>query len=184
MDIIAWAFGTMALLYNCDSDKIRLWIRQSNADTWNQARQNPPRKHCYDRRGYCRSDWRVCLPRIFDNNISSKIRRHSISGSRAYYELQKKLRLRKLHELAKLYGVPCIQKVAKARRMRWAGHFARLPDNNSAKMAFASNPVQADVKHSERIGLIRCNRIWRVGQKRSCRDIVSIFNKDLSNKLM
>lgn len=50
-------------------------------------------------------------------------------------------RRRMNHELAQLYGEPSIQKVAKAGRIRWAGHVARMPDNNPAKMVFASNPV-------------------------------------------
>ncbi|KRF97428.1 uncharacterized protein Dwil_GK26988, partial [Drosophila willistoni] len=135
-----------------------------------------------------------------DNNVSREIRRRIISGSRAYYGLQKKLRSKKIHartkctmyktlirpvvlyghetwtmleedlqalgvferrvlrtifggvqengvwrrrmnhELAQLYGEPSIQKVAKAGRIRWAGHVARMPDSNPAKMVFASDP--------------------------------------------
>ncbi|XP_062706099.1 uncharacterized protein LOC134287678 [Aedes albopictus] len=136
-----------------------------------------------------------------DNNVSCEIRRRIISGSRAYYGLQKKLRSKKIHprtkctmyktlirpvilyghetwtmleedlqalgvferrvlrtifggvqengvwrrrmnhELAALYGEPSIQKVAKAGRIRWAGHVARMPDNNPAKLVFATDPV-------------------------------------------
>ncbi|XP_062704756.1 uncharacterized protein LOC134287060 [Aedes albopictus] len=136
-----------------------------------------------------------------DNNVSREIRRRIISGSRAYYGLQKKLRSKKIHprtkctmyktlirpvilyghetwtmleedlqtlgvferrvlrtifggvqengvwrrrmnhELAALYGEPSIQKVAKAGRIRWAGHVARMPDNNPAKLVFATDPV-------------------------------------------
>lgn len=50
-------------------------------------------------------------------------------------------RRRMNHELAQLYGEPSIQKVAKAGRIRWAGHVARMPDNYPAKMVFASNPA-------------------------------------------
>ena len=50
-------------------------------------------------------------------------------------------RRRMNHELAALYGEPSIQKVAKAGRIRWAGHVARMPDNNPAKLVFANHPV-------------------------------------------
>ena len=43
------------------------------------------------------------------------------------------------HELAQLFGGPSIQKVAKAGRIRWAGHVVRMPDNNPAKLVFASD---------------------------------------------
>ncbi|XP_062716568.1 uncharacterized protein LOC134291990 [Aedes albopictus] len=136
-----------------------------------------------------------------ENNVSREIRRCIISGSRAYYGLQKKLRSKKIHprtkctmyktlirpviiyghetwtmleedlqalgvferrvlrtifggvqengvwrrrmnhELAALYGEPSIQKVAKAGRIRWAGHVARMPDNNPANLVFATDPV-------------------------------------------
>ncbi len=50
-------------------------------------------------------------------------------------------RRRMNHELAQLYGEPSIVKVTKAGRIRWAGHVARMPDNNPVKMVFATNPV-------------------------------------------
>lgn len=50
-------------------------------------------------------------------------------------------RRRMNHELAALYGEPSIQKVAKAGMIRWAGHVARMPDNNPAKLVFANHPV-------------------------------------------
>ncbi|XP_062716449.1 uncharacterized protein LOC134291957 [Aedes albopictus] len=50
-------------------------------------------------------------------------------------------RRRMNHELVALYGEPSIQKVAKAGRIRWAGHVARIPDNNPAKLVFATDPV-------------------------------------------
>lgn len=34
-----------------------------------------------------------------------------------------------------------IQKVAKAIRVRWAGHVLRIPDNNLTKMLYTSNPA-------------------------------------------
>ena len=48
-------------------------------------------------------------------------------------------RRRMNHELPQLYGGPSIRKVAKAGRIRWAGHVVRMPDNNPAKLLFASN---------------------------------------------
>ena len=47
-------------------------------------------------------------------------------------------RRRMNHELAQLYGGPSIRKVAKAGRIRWAGHVVRMPDNNPARLVFAS----------------------------------------------
>jgi len=50
-------------------------------------------------------------------------------------------RRRMNHELVQLFNEPSIQKVAKAGRVRWAGHVARMPDSNPAKMVFNSNPA-------------------------------------------
>ena len=60
-------------------------------------------------------------------------------------------RRRMNHELAQLYGKPSIRKVAKAGRIRWAGHVARMPDAldarqpnqtiNPVKLVFNSEPV-------------------------------------------
>ncbi|KXJ77516.1 hypothetical protein RP20_CCG007352 [Aedes albopictus] len=116
-----------------------------------------------------------------DNNVSREIR--IISGSRADYGFQKKLRSKKIYtrikctmyktlirpmvlyghetwtifggvqengvwrtrmnqEFATLYGEPSIQKVAKAGRIRWAGHVARMLDNNPAKLVFVTKPFK------------------------------------------
>ena len=42
------------------------------------------------------------------------------------------------HELVQLYGGPSVRKVAKAGRIRWAGHVVRMPNNNPARLVFAS----------------------------------------------
>ncbi|EDS45411.1 conserved hypothetical protein [Culex quinquefasciatus] len=55
------------------------------------------------------------------------------------------------HELAQLYNEPSIRKVAKAGRLQWAGHVARMPERteqlsqwnqkiNPAKLVFVSEP--------------------------------------------
>ena len=76
------------------------------------------------------------------------------------------------HELAQLYGEPSIQKVAKAGRIRWAGHVARMPDNYPAKMVFATNPAGRRRPGAQRARWVdqverdlaestRCPRDWR-----------------------
>ena len=61
-------------------------------------------------------------------------------------------RRRMNHELAQLYNEPSIRKVAKAGRLQWAGHVARMPERteqlsqrnqkiNPAKLVFVSEPV-------------------------------------------
>lgn len=45
------------------------------------------------------------------------------------------------HELAVVYGKPSIQKECEAGRIRWAAHFARIPNNNLAKMVCANDLV-------------------------------------------
>ena len=50
-------------------------------------------------------------------------------------------RRRMNHELARLLGEPSIQKVAKAGRMRWAGHVVGMPDYNPTKLVFTINPA-------------------------------------------
>ncbi|XP_039452873.1 uncharacterized protein LOC120431820, partial [Culex pipiens pallens] len=60
-------------------------------------------------------------------------------------------RRRMNHELAQLYNEPSIRKVAKAGRLQWAGHVARMPERteqlsqrnqkiNPAKLVFVSEP--------------------------------------------
>ncbi|XP_052565823.1 uncharacterized protein LOC128093352 [Culex pipiens pallens] len=64
-------------------------------------------------------------------------------------------RRRMNHELAQLYNEPSIRKVAKAGRLQWAGHVARMPERpeqlsqrnqriNPAKLVFVSEPKQQD----------------------------------------
>ena len=60
--------------------------------------------------------------RVFDNRVLRRIfgpKRDEVTGE-----------WRKLHneELSGLYSLPCIVRVVKSRRMRWAGHVARMGD--------------------------------------------------------
>ena len=80
-------------------------------------------------------------------------------------------RRRMNHELARLYGEPSIQKVAKAGRIRWAGHVARMPDSYPAKLVFASNPAGTRRRGAQRARWVDqmehdlqstgCPRNWR-----------------------
>ena len=80
-------------------------------------------------------------------------------------------RRRMNHELARLYGEPSILTVAKTGRMRWAGHVARMPDNNPAKLVFASNPTGTRRRGAQRsrwldqverdLTDVGCPRNWR-----------------------
>uniref|UniRef100_A0A8D8E4R5 (northern house mosquito) hypothetical protein n=1 Tax=Culex pipiens TaxID=7175 RepID=A0A8D8E4R5_CULPI len=64
-------------------------------------------------------------------------------------------RRRMNHELAQLYGKPSIRKVAKAGRIRWAGHVARMPDALDARQLNQTiNPVKL-VFNSEPFGTRR-----------------------------
>jgi hypothetical protein len=45
-----------------------------------------------------------------------------------------------LNELHKLYSSPSIIRVIKSRRMRWAGHVARIREKRNAYMIFVGNP--------------------------------------------
>ena len=75
------------------------------------------------------------------------------------------------YELARLYGEPSILTVAKTGRMRWAGHVARMPDNNPAKLVFASNPAGTRRRGAQRLRWldqverdlmdVGCPRNWR-----------------------
>ncbi len=94
------------------------------------------------------------------------------------------------HELARLYGEPSIRKVAKAGRVRWAGHVAKLPHNNPTKMAFASNPVGTRRRGAQRARWLDQVKqdLENVGQDRSWRDTAmdrvnwrNIVNEVLSN---
>jgi hypothetical protein len=39
-----------------------------------------------------------------------------------------------------MYSSPSIIRIIKARRMRWAGHVARIGEKNNAYMLFVGNP--------------------------------------------
>ena len=84
-------------------------------------------------------------------------------------------RRRMNHELAQLYGEPSIQKVAKAGRVRWAGHVARMPDSNPAKMVFASDPAGTRRRGAQRARWADQvqNDLASVGRIRGWRDAAS-----------
>ena len=83
-----------------------------------------------------------CLPRLLSNNLKIKIYRTIILPVVLYgcetwsltLREERKLRdevtgeWRRLHneELNDLYCSPCIVRVIKSRRMKWAGHVARM----------------------------------------------------------
>ena len=61
-----------------------------------------------------------CRPRVFENRVLRRIfgpKTDEVTGE-----------WRKLHneELSELYSLPNIVRVVKSRRMRWAGHVARM----------------------------------------------------------
>ncbi|XP_062714811.1 uncharacterized protein LOC134291290 [Aedes albopictus] len=211
MDIIARTFGTVAELYNRlkrEAAKVGLVVNASKTKYMLVGGTENDRIHLGSNVTIDGDTFEVVEEFVYlgslltaDNNVSREIRRHIISGSRAYFGLQKKLRSKKIHprtkctmyktlirpvilnghvtwtmleedlqalgvferrvlraifggvqengvwrrrmnhELAALYGEPSIQKVVKAGRIRWAGHVARMPDNNPAKLVFATDPV-------------------------------------------
>jgi hypothetical protein len=55
--------------------------------------------------------------RVFENRVLRKIKRDKVTGQ------WRKLRNEELHDL---YCSPNIVRVLKSRRMRWAGHVARM----------------------------------------------------------
>ena len=69
-------------------------------------------------------------------------------------------RRRMNHELAQLFGGPSIRKVTKAGRIRWMGHVVRMPDNNPAKLVFASEgPEERRRRGGQRA---KWRKIWKV----------------------
>jgi hypothetical protein len=72
--------------------------------------------------------------RVFENRVLSKIfglKRDEVTGG-----------WRKLHneELHRLYSSPSIDRVIKARRMRWAGHVARMGEVRGAYNILVGRP--------------------------------------------
>ncbi|XP_052563032.1 LOW QUALITY PROTEIN: uncharacterized protein LOC120414040 [Culex pipiens pallens] len=75
-------------------------------------------------------------------------------------------RRRMNHELAQLYNEPSIRKVAKAGRLQWAGHVARMPERpeqlsqrnqriNPAKLVFVSEPGRFGSMLVQDLGLLQ-----------------------------
>ncbi|XP_062717045.1 uncharacterized protein LOC134292171 [Aedes albopictus] len=211
MDIIARTFGTVAELYTRlkrEAAKVGLVVNASKTKYMLVGGTEHDRIRLGSNVTIDGDTFEVVEEFVYlgslltaDNNVSREIWRRIISGIRAYYGLQKKLRSKKIHprtkctmyktlirpvilyghetwtmleedlqalgvferrvlrtifggvqengvwrrrmnhELAAPYGEPSIQKVAKAGRIRWAGHVARMPDNNPAKLVFATDPV-------------------------------------------
>ncbi|XP_062707776.1 uncharacterized protein LOC134288081 [Aedes albopictus] len=211
MDIIARTFGTVAEQYTrlkCEAAKVGLVVNAAKTKYMLVGGTERDRTSLGSNVTIDGDTFKVVEEFFYlgslltaDNNVSREIRRRIISGSRAYYGLQKKLRSKKIHprtkctmyktlirpvvlyghetwtmleedlqalgvfegrvlrtifggvqengvwrrrmnhELAALYGEHSIQKVAKAGRIRWAWHVARMPDNHPAKFVFANHPV-------------------------------------------
>jgi hypothetical protein len=76
----------------------------------------------------------VHRPRVFENKVPRKIfgpKRDDVTGG-----------WRKLHneELPDLYSLPSIIRIIKSRRMRWAGHVARMGEKRNAYTLLVGNP--------------------------------------------
>jgi hypothetical protein len=72
--------------------------------------------------------------RVFENSVLRRIfgpRRDEVTGE-----------WRKLHnkELSNLYSLPNIVRVIKSRRMRWAGHVARMRDSRDMYRVLMGKP--------------------------------------------
>jgi hypothetical protein len=72
--------------------------------------------------------------RVFENRVLRRIfglKRDEVAGE-----------WRKLHneELRDLYSSPSIIRIIKSRRMRWAGHVARIGENRNASRLLAEKP--------------------------------------------
>ena len=72
--------------------------------------------------------------RVFENRILRRIFGPKRDASREW---------RKLHneELYSLYGAPYIVRVIKSRRLRWAGHVARMEEGRSAFKMLTGEPT-------------------------------------------
>jgi hypothetical protein len=72
--------------------------------------------------------------RVFENRVLRRIfgtKRYEVTGG-----------WRKLHneELHNLYSFPSIIRIIKSRRMRWAGHVARMGEKRNAYRILVGNP--------------------------------------------
>jgi hypothetical protein len=96
--------------------------------------------------------------RVFENKVLGRIfgpKRDEVTGG-----------WRKLHneELLGLYSLPSIFRVIEARRMRWAGHVARMGEVRGAYNILVGRP-------EGRILLERPRRIWEDNIKMDLREI-------------
>jgi len=72
--------------------------------------------------------------RVFDNRVLSRVfgtKRDEVTGE-----------WRKLHneELSDMYSLPNIVRVVKSRRMRWAGHVARMGEEKGVYRVLVGKP--------------------------------------------
>ena len=77
-------------------------------------------------------------PGVFENRVLKKIfgpKRNEVTGE-----------WRKLHneELNNLYSSPNIERVIKSRRMRWAGHVARMGEGRGVYRVLVGKPEEGD----------------------------------------
>jgi hypothetical protein len=96
--------------------------------------------------------------RVFENKVLRRIfgpKRDEVTGE-----------WRRLHnkELYALYSSPSIIRVVKSRRLRWAGHVARMGERRGAYRALVGKP-------EERRPLGRPRRIWEDNIKMNLREV-------------
>jgi hypothetical protein len=112
---------------------------------------------------YGRETWSLTLReehrlRVFENRMLRRIfgpKREEVTGER-----------RKLHngELHNMYSSPGIIRQIKSRRMRWAGHVARMGEGRNMYMVLVGKP-----EGKKPLG--RPRRSWEDGIKRDLREI-------------
>jgi hypothetical protein len=112
--------------------------------------------HCYCHyRSYIEEE---CRQRVFENRVPRRIfgpKRDEVTGE-----------WRRLHnkELHALYSSPSIIRVIKSRRLRWAGHVARMGERRGAYRALVG-------KHEGRRPLGRPRRRWENNIKMDLREV-------------
>jgi hypothetical protein len=84
--------------------------------------------------------------RVFENRVLRRIfgpKSDEVTGER-----------RKLHneELCDLYSLPSIIRIIKSRRMRWAGHVARMGEKRNAYRLLVGNPEGKNHQEDQDIG--------------------------------
>jgi hypothetical protein len=104
---------------------------------------------------------------VFENRVLRRIsgpRRDEMTGE-----------WRKLHneELHNLYSSPNIIRMIKSRRMRWAGHVARMGETRNAYRIFVGKP-------EEKRPLGKPRRRWVDNIKKDLREIMGWYGLDRS----